>query len=263
MMTDAAPLRAAVAGAGGRMGGELVRLLASDPACRLTAAWIGAGSDELGRDAGELAGIAALGIACTETGEAGVGVDVVVDFSTVSAVPGVARAAVACGAALVSGVTGLDEAARDALGEAARRVPVLHADNFSVGVAVLKALAVIARERLGPGFDIEIGEAHHRGKRDAPSGTARMLGRALGDENAAIRTGARDGNEIGYSVRRGGNVVGEHTVSFLGPHERLELTHRAEDRSLFASGALSAARWLVAQSPGLYTLEDCIARGDN
>lgn len=258
-MTDAAPLRVAVAGAGGRMGGELVRLLASDPACRLTAAWIGDSSDELGRDAGELAGIAALGIACTETGEVGVGVDVVVDFSTVSAVPGVARAAVACGAALASGVTGLDETARDALHEAGRHIPVLHADNFSLGVAVLKELAMLARERLGPAFDIEIGEVHHRGKRDAPSGTARMLGRALGDENAAIRTGARDGNGIGYSVRRGGNVIGEHTVSFLGPHERLELTHRADDRSLFASGALAAARWLVGRRAGFYRLEDYLA----
>ena len=245
------------------MGGELVRLLARDPACRLAAAWIGAGSDGLGRDAGELAGIAPLGIACTETGEAGAEMDVVVDFSTVTAVPGVARAAATCGAALVSGVTGLDEAARDALRECARRVPVLHADNFSIGVAVLGELAAIARERLGSAFDIEISEAHHRGKRDAPSGTARMLGRVLGDENAAIRTGARDGSEIGYSVRRGGNVVGEHTVSFLGPHERLELTHRAEDQSLFAAGALSAARWLARQAPGQYTLEDCIARGGN
>lgn len=263
MRTDA-PLRVALGGAGGRMGGELVRLLASDAEhYRLTAAWIGAGSDELGRDAGELAGIATLGIACTETGEVSVGVDVVVDFSTVSAVPDVARAAVACDAALVSGVTGLDEAAHEALGEAARRIPVLHADNFSVGVAVLKVLAVIARERLGPAFDIEIGEAHHRGKHDAPSGTARMLGRALGDENPTIRTGARDGNGIGYSVRRGGGVIGEHTVSFLGPHERLELTHRADDRSLFASGALSAARWLVRQAPGQYALEDCIAHSSN
>jgi len=262
MRTDA-PLRVAVAGAGGRMGGELVRLLARDPACRLAAAWIGAGSDGRGRDAAELAGITALGIACTETGEAGAEVDVVVDFSTVTAVPGVARAAVECGAALVSGVTGLDEAAREALRESARQVPVLHADNFSIGVTVLRELAVIARERLGPGFDIEISEAHHRGKRDAPSGTARMLGRALGDKQGRIRTGARGGSEIGYSVCRGGNVVGEHTVSFLGPHERLELTHRAEDRSLFASGALSAARWLVVQPPGQYTLEDCIARDGN
>lgn len=261
-MTDA-PLRIAVAGARGRMGGELVRLLANYPDCRLAAAWVGAGSAGLGRDAGESAGMAPLGIACTTPGETDGGIDVVVDFSTVPAVPGVARAAVACGAALVSGVTGLDETAWEALRESARRVPVLHADNFSIGVAVLRELATIARERLGPGFDIEIGEAHHRGKRDAPSGTALMLGRALGDERGRIRTGARDGDEIGYSVRRGGNVVGEHTVSFLGSHERLELTHRAEDRSLFAAGALAAARWLLSQPPGQYTFEDCIAHGDN
>lgn len=254
-----APLRIAVAGAGGRMGGELVRLLASDPAYRLTAAWVGAGSRALGRDTGELAGIDTLGIAGSATGEADAEVDVVVDFSTPAAVPGVAHAAASRGAALISGVTGLDEAAQAALADAARRVPVLHADNFSLGVAVLKALAIQARERLGSDFDIEIAEAHHRGKRDAPSGTALMLGRALGDEAARIRCGAREGSEIGYSLRRGGNVIGEHTVSFLGPHERLELTHRAEDRALFAAGALAAARWLTGRRAGLYGLEDFLA----
>ncbi|MGA7964390.1 MAG: 4-hydroxy-tetrahydrodipicolinate reductase [Gammaproteobacteria bacterium] len=260
-MSVPAPLRIAVAGASGRMGGELARLLASDAEhYRLTAAWVGTGSSALGRDMGELAGIGVMGVACSANGDTNAEVDAVMDFSTVTATPAVARAAEARGAALISGVTGLDAAAHAALAEAARRVPVLHTDNFSLGVAVLKELAVLACERLGSGFDIEISEAHHRGKRDAPSGTARMLGRALGDEQGRIRTGARDGSEIGYSVRRGGNVIGEHTVSFLGPHERLELTHRAEDRSLFASGALFAARWLVTQPPGQYTLEDSIAR---
>ncbi|MGH9485389.1 MAG: 4-hydroxy-tetrahydrodipicolinate reductase, partial [Terriglobales bacterium] len=220
------PLRIAVVGAGGRMGGELVRLLARDPEhYRLTAAWVGASSSALNRDAGELAGLEAIGVACSVTGETNGEVDAVVDFSTVAAIPMVVRAAEAYGAALISGVTGLDEAAQAALAESARRVPVLHADNFGLGVAVLKELAVLARARLGSGFDIEIGETHHRGKRDAPSGTARMLGRALGADDARIRSGAREGSEIGYSVRRGGNVIGEHTVSFLGPHERLELTH--------------------------------------
>lgn len=254
------PLRIVVAGAGGRMGGELVRLLAKDPDYCLAAAWVGSRSRDLGRDAGELAGLAPLGVECTATGETNCEVDAVIDFSTAAAVPDVAKAAAACGAALASGVTGLDATARAALEEAARSVAVLHADNFSLGVAVLKELAVLARERLGSGFDIEIDEAHHRGKRDAPSGTARMLGRALGDTEGRIRIGARDDHEIGYAVRRGGGVIGEHTVSFLGPHERLELTHRAEDRSLFGAGALAAARWLVARKPGLYRLEDYLAQ---
>ena len=258
-MQASAPLRIAVAGAAGRMGGELVRLLAKDPDFRLAAAWVGAGSAGLGRDAGELAGLAPLGLECTATGETCGGVDAVIDFSTVAAVPEVARAAAACEAALASGVTGLDGPAREALDEAARSIPVLHADNFSLGAAVLKELAMLARRRLGPGFDIEISEAHHRGKRDAPSGTALMLGRALGDGEGRIRTAAREGQGIGYAVRRGGGVIGEHTVSFLGPHERLELTHRAEDRSLFGAGALAAIRWLTAQRPGRYRLEDCLA----
>jgi len=198
-MSGMQSLRIAVVGASGRMGAELVRLLAHDVAhYRLTAAWVGAGSVALGQDVGEPAGIGALGMRCTTIGAANAEVDAIVDFSTVAAMPDVARAAGDRGAAWVCGVTGLDEAARAALAEAARQVPVLHADNFSLGVAVLKKLAVLARERLGAGFDIEIGEAHHRGKRDVPSGTACMLGRALGDREGHIRSGARVEGEIAY-----------------------------------------------------------------
>lgn len=257
------PLRIAVAGATGRMGRELVRLIAAEPKLyRLAAAWAALGSEAMGRDAGEQAGLGAIDVPCTPV-EA-LDVDVVIDFSTVAAVPEVARAAARGKAALLSGVTGLDEAAREALSVAADSIPVLHADNFSLGVAVLRELAVLARERLGEAFDIEIDELHHRGKRDAPSGTARMLGRALGDSAGAIRTAARgEAREIGYSVRRGGQVAGEHTVYFLGPHERLELTHRAGDRALFASGALTVASWLVRQRRGRYRLEDYLeTRGD-
>ncbi|MGH8127319.1 MAG: 4-hydroxy-tetrahydrodipicolinate reductase [Gammaproteobacteria bacterium] len=263
-MSASLPMHIAVAGAGGRMGGELVRLLASDTEqYRLTAAWVDADSRALGQDVGELAGIGAIGVVCSTTGDTSAAVSAIVDFSTVAAMPAVTRAAEVHGAALVSGVTGLDEAAQAALADSARRVPVLHADNFSLGVAVLKELAILAHARLGNGFDIEISEAHHRAKRDAPSGTARMLGRALGDDEVRIRSGAREGNEIAYSVRRGGNVIGEHTVSFLGPHERLELTHRAEDRALFAAGALAVASWLAGRRPGLYRLEDYLSDADD
>ena len=251
------PIRIAVAGAAGRMGRELVKLVAADPQhYALAAAWVPPRSEALGRDAGELADCPkSLGVSCSEIEAADV--DVVVDFTAVEAVPDVTRAAVAAKAALVCGVTGLDEAARKALSAAARDVPALHAENFSLGVAVLKELAVIARQRLGEGFDVEIDEVHHRGKRDAPSGTARMLGRALGDTAEAIRSAPREKpGEIGYSVRRGGQVIGEHTVYFLGPHERLELTHRAGDRALFAAGALAVSGWVVLQRAGQYRLED-------
>ncbi len=250
------PLRIAVAGAAGRMGTELVRLVAAEPErYTLVAAWVSSGSKALGRDAGDLAGLPApIDVSCSPVKP--VDSDVVIDFTTVRAVPEVAQAAADSKAALVSGVTGLDETAREALFQSAERVPVLHADNFSLGVAVLKELAIIARQRLGDGFDVEIDEVHHRGKRDAPSGTARMLGRALGDSADAIRTAPREtAGEIGYSVRRGGQVIGEHTVHFLGPHERLELTHRAGDRSLFAAGALAVSDWLVLQKPGQYGIE--------
>jgi len=256
-MIPEAPLRVALAGAAGRMGMELARLVAAEPErYTLAAAWVPAGSEALGRDAGDVAGCPrALGVECSEIGA--VKADVVIDFTTVAAVPEVAGAAVAAKAALVSGVTGLDETASEAQDKAAQRIPVMHADNFSLGVAVLTELAMIARQRLGEGFDVEIEEAHHRGKRDAPSGTARMLGRALGDTAGAIRSALRETpGEIGYSVRRGGQVIGEHTVHFLGPHERLELTHRAGDRSLFAAGALAVSAWLVLREPGQYRLED-------
>ena len=263
-MIPESPMRIAVAGAAGRLGRELVKLVAAEPQRYvLTAAWVSPGSEALGRDAGELAGCTnSLDVSCS--GMAVADADVVVDFTTVEAVPDVAHAAAAAKAALVSGVTGLDEAARKSLSEAARQVPVLHADNFSLGVAVLKELAIMARKRLGAGFDVEIDEVHHRGKRDAPSGTARMLGRALGDTAGAVRTAPREKQgEIGYSVRRGGRVIGEHTVHFLGPHERLELTHRAGDRSLFAAGALAVSLWLVRRRPGQYRLEDYLRARDD
>lgn len=262
-MSRGSPLRIAVAGAAGRMGRQIIRAAAARPErYALAAAWVAPGSAAIGLDAGEQAGMSRAGVACTEAVEQDL--DAVIDFTTVQAVPSVARAAAASRAALVSGVTGLDEAADAALSAAAEVIPVLHADNFSLGVAVLKELAVLARQRLGGDFDIEIDEMHHRGKRDAPSGTARMLGRALGDTGGGIRAGARgSAAEIGYSVRRGGQVAGEHTVYFLGPHERIELRHRAEDRALFAAGALTVGDWLVRQRAGRYRLEDYLdARGD-
>lgn len=258
---SAEPLLAvAIAGAGGRMGRELIRALAAEPVrYRLAAAWVAPEGAERGRDAGVVAGTGAAGVVCTPTGETEADIDVVVDFSAPAACPAIAAAARRLQAALVCGTTGLGSEAEAALTQAAEEVPVLYAANFSRGVAVLAELAELARHRLGADFDAEILEIHHRDKRDAPSGTARMLGRALGDEKGVIRTGPRRAGEIGYAALRGGAVAGEHTVFFLGPHERLELTHRARDRSVFAAGALDAARWLVRQTPGRYTLRDCLA----
>lgn len=252
-------IRIALAGASGRMGAEVLRLMASQPdRYRLVAAWVGADSTALGRDAGDLARVGSLGCLCSRVGETNDEADAIVDFSTPDATCDIMNAAIALKVAWVSGVTGLGDDGEALLDRASKAVPVLHTDNFSLGIAVLAELAVLAQTRLGPAFDIEIDEVHHRGKRDAPSGTARMLGRALGDNGGSIRTGAREDGEIGYSVRRGGGVCGEHAVHFLGSHERLELTHRADGRSLFAEGALTAAAWLVARPPGRYAFRDVV-----
>lgn len=259
-MSKQQPIRIALAGASGRMGTELLRLIGVRPdRYRLVGAWVGQSSHALGRDAGEVAGIDSQGIVCTTIGNVNDGVDAVIDFSLPVAAREVSDAVVALKAAWVCGVTGLDDEESDLVNRVAEKAPVLHADNFSIGIAVLAELAALAKERLGDSFDIEIDEAHHRAKRDAPSGTARMLGRVLGDQVGRIRTGPRESGEIGYSVRRGGGVRGEHTVYFLGQNERIELTHLAEDQALFANGALRAADWLMARSPGRYTLRDTVA----
>ncbi len=262
-MSATGPVAIAVAGAGGRMGREVLRLIHADPAhYHLAAAWVPEDGPDVGRDAGELCGTGRLEVTCETAGRLPARAEAVVDFSTPGACVEIAAAAVDAGAALVCGTTGLNRDAEAALDRAAQHVPVLHAANFSFGIAVLSELVRLAGTRLGAAFDVEILEAHHRGKRDAPSGTARMLGRMLGDEAGAIRTGPRKNAEVGYGVLRGGAVAGEHTVFFLGDHERLELTHRVADRGVFASGALRAARALVGRKPGRYALTDVLTDAD-
>lgn len=191
---------------------------------------------------------------------------VVVDFSTPSAVPGAASWAAEHGVPLVCGTTGLDAAADTALDEASRLVPVLYARNTSLGVAILTELVERAAAALPPEFAAEIVELHHDRKADAPSGTALHLFEALRGARAdAVAVHGREGTpgprplaEVGVFALRGGTVAGEHTVHFLGPDERLELTHRAGDRSIFARGALAAARWLVERPPGRYAMRDVL-----
>jgi len=194
--------------------------------------------------------------------------DVVIDFSLAGAAAAVASAAAARGDALVVGSTGLDDAAMDALREAARSVPVLFSPNMSIGVNLLFDLVRSAAKALGAGWDVEVLEAHHRNKVDAPSGTASRLVEILREASSVEReqavhgrqgrTGVRRGDEIGVHALRGGDVVGEHVVSFFGPAERIELTHRAHDRAIFARGALHAAAWLVGRAPRLYSMADVL-----
>jgi 4-hydroxy-tetrahydrodipicolinate reductase len=193
--------------------------------------------------------------------------DVVIDFTAPEASVLHARIAARTGKPLVIGTTGLSEAERIEITEQAKSVPILLTPNASLGVNVMLELVKKTASLLGPDFAIEILEAHHGKKQDAPSGTALALGQAAAEGRAfdlkshAVysrhgRTGERQSDEVGFSVIRGGDIVGEHTVYFIGQGERIELTHRATDRAIFAKGALKAARWLAGQKAGFYTMAD-------
>ncbi|MFO0592609.1 MAG: 4-hydroxy-tetrahydrodipicolinate reductase [Polyangiaceae bacterium] len=260
-------MKLAVCGASGRMGLAVVRLAHAE-GIPIVGAIVSAQSEALGRDVGELAGVGALGVAVDSHAQGGlIGADAVIDFSSPKALPDVAHTASRLGIAIVSGTTRLDAEAERMLDAAAKKVPVLWAPNTSVGVHVLKELAAAAARALGPGFDVEIVEAHHRGKVDAPSGTATAIAAAVKSVREGLRevrgrdgnVGPREADEIGVFAMRGGDVIGEHTVHFLGHGERIEITHRATNRDLFARGALRAARFLVGKPAGRYTMADVLA----
>jgi 4-hydroxy-tetrahydrodipicolinate reductase len=259
----------AVLGAAGRMGTTLTRVIGETAGARLSVAVEHAGSPALGKDAGVLAGAAANQVAVTAGLPAAGAADAWIDFSVAAATAAVAAAAAERGAALVVGTTAVDPAGRAALAAAAAHVPVVYAPNMSVGVNVLLQLVADAARLLGPGYDLEIVETHHRLKRDAPSGTALRLAEALAeasgrDLDAAGRysrhgdIGPRTPGEIGIQTLRGGDVVGDHTVLFLGLGERIEITHRASSRETFARGAVRAALWTAGKPPGLYDMRDVL-----
>lgn len=271
-MPETTPLKLTVVGASGRLGrlimGEAIRRADFE----LVGGVVGHNSVQLGADLGELAGLPYRGLeAKVNLEEAARGADIVIDVSTARATPAVAaRLAERGGPALVTGVTGLDEAGHKALADAAESIPVLHARNFSVGVTVLEQLVEQAARALPDElYDLEIHETHHRFKADAPSGTALMLGEAAARGRGRDLEGvARYGYEreaahrptgaIGFSVNRGGGVIGEHAARFLGAFEEIELSHRAHDRFVFARGALDAALWLRGRNKGLYSMRDVV-----
>lgn len=268
-MTDV--VRIGVVGAAGRMGKMLLRACAENAHCRLIGATEVASSPELGRDLGELAGLAPLGVALTANPmDLFAAADVVIDFTVPAATVKHAQWAAQGHVALVAGTTGLDAAQEAELKSAARHVPIVYAPNMSLGVNLLLALVEQAASRLPAElFDIEIVDLHHRAKTDAPSGTALALGRAAARgrgvalDEVAVRgrdglTGARRPGTIGLSALRGGDVAGDHTVLFAGDGERLELTHRATDRRIFARGAVHAALWTHGSAPGLYSMRDVL-----
>jgi 4-hydroxy-tetrahydrodipicolinate reductase len=260
----AAKLELAVCGATGRMGRTVVRLCQESDDLQLVGACAASGDPHLGEDAGTLAGAGAAGVAVTDDMAAALlGARVVVDFSLPSALNELTRLAARQKVALVSGTTGVSDLGP--LDEAAAQIPVLWAPNMSLGIQVLSELAAEAARRLGPDFDIEITEVHHKRKVDSPSGTAVRLGEAV-REVRPLRpvsgrqgiVGARPSDELGVFALRGGDVIGDHTVYLFGPGERLELTHRATNRDLFAIGALRAARWIAGKPARRYTLADVL-----
>ena len=259
----------AVLGAAGRMGCAIIRVLAQTPGVVLTAAVEHAGSARVGQDAGQVAGGEANGVRISaELPEAGTAA-VWIDFSSPASTAATAATAAERSAALVVGTTGVGAEGKRSLADAGARVPVVFAPNTSVGISVLVKLVADAARLLGPDYDLEIVETHHRMKRDAPSGTAIRLAEALAE--ATGRDLARDGRydrhgdigprtraEIGIQTLRGGYVVGDHTVFFLGDGERIELTHRASTRDTFARGAVRAALWVRDRVPGLYDMRDVL-----
>lgn len=263
-------IRLAITGAAGKMGRALVRAALEVPELSVAAAWERPGHPDLGRDAGETAGAARLGVSVTPMDAADLSAcDVVIDFSAPAPTAELAGKAAAAGTALVIGTTGLSEAQLGQVREASRRVPVMYATNYSLGVNLLWALARQTAAALGEAFDIEIIEAHHNQKKDAPSGTAVTLyeelcrGRGLDPKRTARcgregLTGARTKSEIGIHAVRGGDIVGDHTVLFAGPYERLEFKHQAHSRDVFARGAARAAAWIAGKPAGWYGMKDVL-----
>jgi 4-hydroxy-tetrahydrodipicolinate reductase len=249
------------------MGRAIVRVAKEHADVEIVGGACALDATDAGRDLGELAGVGPLGVAATADLEAALlGADVVIDFSHAAAVPRLVQLAERQRLPLVSGTTGLSRPTHTLLDRLAEKVPVLWAPNMSLGVQVLVELVSEALRRLGPAFDVEVVEVHHGRKVDAPSGTAHRLVDAITEARPELCprygregvTGTRPENEVGVFALRGGDVIGDHTIHLLGLGERLELTHRATHRDLFAHGALRAAAFLLKQKPRLYTVADVV-----
>jgi 4-hydroxy-tetrahydrodipicolinate reductase len=262
-------LAVGIAGSDGRMGRTLVESVHRSPDLRLSAALEQPGSPAIGRDAGAAIGLD-TGVIVTDDVARGLpGCEVLIDFTR----PAGTRAHLALcermGVGMVIGTTGLSVEDRAAIEVAARRIGIVFAPNMSVGVNLAFKLVEMAARVLGPDYDAEVIEAHHRHKVDAPSGTALRLGekvaagRGVSLENHAVyaregQTGERTAGAIGFATVRGGDIVGDHTVLFAGIGERFEITHRAASRETFAQGALRAARFLKGRAPGLFDMQDVL-----
>jgi 4-hydroxy-tetrahydrodipicolinate reductase len=254
-------MKVAVAGAGGRMGRALIEAVLADRDLALAAALDAAGSAALGQPAGSLRIGSDLGALA--------GADVLVDFTRPEGTLAHLEACLRHGKPMVIGTTGFSDAQKARIAEGARRLPIVLSPNFAIGVNVVFRLAQTAAAALGDAYDVEIVEAHHRHKVDAPSGTALKLGElvagALGRDLGSVATHGRSGDTgerparaIGFHAIRGGDIVGEHTVIFAGTGERVEIAVRSHSRQTYAAGALRAAKWLRGRAPGLYDMFDVL-----
>jgi len=263
-------MKLAVMGAGGRMGQALVRAVHDTPGCLVAGGTERAGSGLVGRDIGEVAGVGSLGAPITDDPLPLIAsVDGIIDFTSPAATVEFAGYAAQARIVHIVGTTGFTAEQEQKLQAAARHATMMKAGNMSLGVNLLTALVEKVAAALDDDFDIEILEMHHRHKVDAPSGTALMLGEAaakgrnvdLADRSVRVRdgqVGAREPGDIGFATLRGGSVVGEHTVMFAGEGERIELSHKAGDRGIFATGAVKAALWARDKQPGLYNMRDVL-----
>jgi 4-hydroxy-tetrahydrodipicolinate reductase len=266
-------INVAVTGAAGRMGRTLIQVLTEGDGMRLGAALERPGHDRVGADAGELAGLGHLGVPVSDDLTAVVDeFDTLIDFSVPESTLAALHVCCAASRRMVIGTTGFDTDGLAAIEAAASEIPIVMAPNMSVGVNVAFKLIEMAAAILGDDVDVEVIEAHHRDKVDAPSGTAVRIGEILAEtlgrdlETDAVYdrhgiNGPRDRRTIGFQSIRGGDLVGEHTVMFAGTGERIEITHRASSRSNFAFGAVRAVRWLQEKPPGLYDIQQVLGLG--
>ncbi len=263
-------MKLAIAGAAGRMGRVLTRIVHETPGATVAGGLEPAGSPHIGADMGELAGISRLGTAITSDPlTLFTQIDGIIDFTVPAATLALAELAAQARIVHVIGTTGIDGAGETKIKAAARHARIVKSGNMSLGVNLLASMVRKVAAALGEDFDIEVLEMHHKHKIDAPSGTALLLGQAAADGRAidlkarSVRsrdghTGARPVGDIGFATLRGGSVVGDHTVMFAGPAERIELAHRAESRDIFARGAVKAALWAKDKKPGLYSMMDVL-----
>jgi 4-hydroxy-tetrahydrodipicolinate reductase len=263
-------LKLAIAGAAGRMGRELAKLVHATEGCVLAGGIEMAGSAAIGTDYGTLIGVGERGVKISANAEAVIAsCDGIIDFTVPVATLALVKQTSTQRKIHIIGTTGIDAAGDDVIKSAAKSATIVKTGNFSLGINLLASLVKQAAKALGEDFDVEVLEMHHRMKIDAPSGTALLLGQAAADGRAvnikekSVRsrdghTGARKSGDIGFATLRGGSVVGDHTVIFAGNGERVELRHIAESRELFARGAVKAAVWAQHQKPGLYSMFDVL-----